>query len=60
MAVYGLEVEWSHLLEKVSLDDVADIVSSHDISVHVFLTARAIKSTEVNLANELPTSRAFL
>jgi hypothetical protein len=38
VAVYGLEVERSHLLEQVSLDDVADIVCSHNISVHVFLT----------------------
>src|SRR5690349_11091036 len=60
ITVLGLEVEWPLLLEQVSSNGIADVMASHDVAVHVLLTLCTIKSAEVNLANELSTSRAFL
>jgi hypothetical protein len=47
------------LIEQVSLDGIADVVTRHDIAVHVLLTLCTIKSMDVNLANELKANWTF-
>jgi len=39
----------------MSLNDIADVVAGHDVSVHVCLALRTIKSSDVNLTNKLLT-----
>lgn len=54
-----LQVKWSCLIDQVATDYIANVMTCHDIAVHVGLAIGAIKPTDLDLADKVLADRAF-
>jgi len=57
---YRLQVLGASLVDKIFFDDIAHVVSSHDIPVHRHSTVPAEQSSDMDLGHELMADGTFL